>query len=1123
MPVAPPTAPLNRRTVQGRRLSTVLLAVVTLIGGSSLFASEPSTLPADGLRQNTPAVHFLEGARVVVAPGRVLDSADIVVRDGVVTEVGVDLPVPADARVWPLAGKTIYPGFIDAYSELSSASPAPGGAPYWNTNVVPQTRAESLYETDKSLNKKLRGQGITARLIVPKGGIIRGTSAVVSTGDESPSQETIRDQVALHLQLTVRRGGRDSYPNSPMGAVALVRQALHDADWYRKAWAAYDSREGLPRPEQNDALAVLERYLSDGLPVIIDTSNERYFFRADRLGAEFGLNVIIRGSGREYRRLDAVRDAGRTVIVPVNFPKAPDVRSPDAALSVSIEELLEWDIAPENPARLEKAGVRIALTSHGLSDAGTFLAKVREAVQRGLSPEAALRSLTTTPASILGIAGHHGTIEVGRSADLVVADGELFAEKGKVLETWIAGDRYEVTSEPLFDLRGTWEAKFKQPDGAEQTATIKLTGEPLKLEGSLQAGETEAKLSRVELNDSQWIFTFDAKDLAGEGTARASAVITVAESSEMSALGSLQWPDGSRASFAAIRTKGYEPQEDKKEQDKSADEESSSTEVDSSEPAEPVVRPADESPTEEKEVSPDAAEPSTASTAETTSQEGLKPAVDGKQAEEEKSQKKKTDEAPREALYPVNYPLGAFGVSTPPEQPAIVAFTNATVWTSGPQGRLEDATLLVEAGRITAVGADVAIPEGATVVDCSGRHISPGLIDCHSHIATDGGVNESAQAITAEVRIGDFIDADDVDIYRQLAGGVTSSNILHGSANPIGGQNQVIKMRWGSLPEEIKFAGAPPGIKFALGENVKQANWGDRYTTRYPQTRMGVEQLMRDAFVAAQDYRRTWETWRRTQAGLPPRVDLELEAIVEILEGKRLIHCHSYRQDEILALIRTCDDFGVQIATLQHILEGYKVADALAKHGAGGSSFSDWWAYKIEVYDSIPYNGALLHNAGVVVSFNSDDAELARRLNLEAAKAMRYGGVPELEALKFVTLNPARQLRIDDRVGSLEPGKDADLVIWSESPLSTYTRCEQTWVDGRKYFDREADIAQRAEIRDTRAKLVQRILKSGAEMRAPGEARGGEDDLWPREDIFCGHDHGHGHGDHHHARQGGKE
>ena len=417
--------------------------------------------------------------------------------------------------------------------------------------------------------------------------------------------------------------------------------------------------------------------------------------------------------------------------------------------------------------------------------------------------------------------------------------------------------------------------------------------------------------------------------------------------------------------------------------------------------------------------------------------------------------------------------------------------------------------LAVRDGKILAVGKNLQAPDGAMIIDGKGRHVTPGIIDCHSHIATDGGINESAQAVSAEVRIGDYINCDDITINlsRQLAGGVTSSNILHGSANPIGGQNQVIKMRWGASDEGMKFRAAPQGIKFALGENVKQSNRGDSFTTRYPQTRMGVEQIFRDEFQSAREYRKRRSDWKAKRSGLPPRRDLELDAIVELLEGRRLVHCHSYRQDEILALIRVLDDFGIRIATFQHILEGYKVADAMAKHGAMGSAFADWWAYKFEVYDAIPYNGALMHQAGVVVSFNSDDAELGRRLNHEAAKATKYGGVPEAEALKFMTLNPARQLRIDDHVGSVRKGLDADLVIWSGHPLSILSRCEQTWIDGRRYFDIEDDKKTRKQVEERRAALIQKVLASEEKMLAPGEKIPEAAELWPNEDVFCAHAH----------------
>ena len=364
-------------------------------------------------------------------------------------------------------------------------------------------------------------------------------------------------------------------------------------------------------------------------------------------------------------------------------------------------------------------------------------------------------------------------------------------------------------------------------------------------------------------------------------------------------------------------------------------------------------------------------------------------------------------------------------------------------------------------------------------LDGRGKHLTPGLIDAHSHMAIEGNVNENTHPITSEVRIEDVIDCDDIDIYRQLAGGITSALLIHGSANPIGGQGALIKLRWGGLPGEMLFEGAKPVIKFALGENVTQAARPN--PVRFPATRMGVEQFFRDWFGAARDYRRNLESCERLRKSspdlVPPRRDLRLEALLEVLDGKLVVHCHSYRQDEILSMLRTAEEAGFKIGVLIHILEGYKVAEAIRAHGAMPSTFSDWWAYKFEVYDAIPYNGALMHEQGLVVSFNSDDQELARRMNLEAAKAVKYGGVEKVEALKFVTANPAAQLRVSDRVGSLEPGLDADFVVWSGDPLSSYSICEQTWIDGRKYFDRQEDLRLRQTAREQRLALVQKILR----------------------------------------------
>ncbi|NCT67407.1 MAG: amidohydrolase family protein [Rhodanobacteraceae bacterium] len=450
--------------------------------------------------------------------------------------------------------------------------------------------------------------------------------------------------------------------------------------------------------------------------------------------------------------------------------------------------------------------------------------------------------------------------------------------------------------------------------------------------------------------------------------------------------------------------------------------------------------------------------------------------------------------APKPALPgTLRYPAGEYGRAEPPASPRALVVRHATVWTQGAQGRLDDADMLVVDGRVRAVGRDLKAPTGALEIDGRGKHVTPGLIDAHSHIAIARGVNEGSHAVTSEVRIGDVLDPTDISIYRQLAGGTTAAQLLHGSANPIGGQSQIIKLRWGADADGLRLAGATPTIKFALGENVKQANWGESFTTRYPQTRMGVPELITDSFLAAQDYAER----AKAKGGEPQRRDLRLEALAEILAGQRLVQIHSYRQDEILAFARVAERFHI-VPTFQHVLEGYKVADVLAKLGAGASTFSDWWAYKMEVVDAIPYNGALMARQGVVVSFNSDSDELGRRLNVEAAKAVKYGGLSETEALDFVTRNPARQLHLDQRIGSLEAGHDADFVIWNAHPLSTLAYPEQTWIDGRKYFDRADDAREQARIEAERARLIAKMLPERVKALAKAD-KGTKDKPTPAE------------------------
>ena len=459
-----------------------------------------------------------------------------------------------------------------------------------------------------------------------------------------------------------------------------------------------------------------------------------------------------------------------------------------------------------------------------------------------------------------------------------------------------------------------------------------------------------------------------------------------------------------------------------------------------------------------------------------------------------------------------------------PEQPDAVLIRNATVWTATESGVLEQTDILIEDGEIAAIGENLSAPRGAIEIDATGRHVTPGIIDAHSHAAIVGGVNEATDISTAHVRIEDVIDADSINIYRQLAGGVTTINLLHGSANAIGGQMIVVKLRWGAEPEGLIFEQAPAGIKFALGENPKQSNWNND-TPRYPQTRSGVAQIIREKFQAAEDYQRAKDnapSGRAARDQAPFRVDYELEAIAEILNAERDIHSHAYRADEMVMLIELAEQFGVTIGTFQHVLEGYKLARRMAQHGVGGSTFIDWWGFKYEASDAIGFNPALMHQAGVVTGLHSDNPELARRMNLEAAKAVRYGNVPEHEALKMITAGPARQLGVQDYVGSLAEGLHADLVIWNGHPLSVYSRVDQTWVDGRKYFDREADLVARERLEDERQQLIAMVLEEGAGENGDGETAAEEElssrllgySRWELDhDEFCtAHVHTHAYG-----------
>ncbi len=944
-----------------RKILWIGLACLALHG-----AVRAEILPP-GNRAIPLGVHALVGGKVVVKPGQVLESATVLIRDGLIEKVGPDVTAPADARIWDMKGLTIYAGFIDPYLTLGTNAPSrpatnrdselragrffglpvaaldpgtPGPGAQLST-VTPEHRMAEGISPDAQALQSLRALGFTVGNVVPAGGIIRGTSVLIALSESNPNEAVIRPDVFQHVAFESMGRGEEpgSYPQSLMGVISAVRQSFFDARHYFLEHQSYEQApQGRKRPPFNPASQALGPALRREMPVVFEPGSALMVDRAARVGRELGLNFYILASGQEWRRPDLAKGSGVPFIVPLNFPEISKMPEEDDWNAITLDQLRAWDWAPEDAAVLRAQNLEVALTTYELEDKSAFRRNLAYAIDRGLTENDALAALTTVPAKLCGVEKSLGTVEAGKMANLTVVSGKgYFDPEAKVMEVWIDGRFYRT-----------------------------------------ETGETNAEAAAEE-----------------------------------------------------------KPPEEKLGEQKPGE-----------------VKPPEAKTAEVKPPEAKAAE--------------AKPARPNRAAAARELLKKRVAHAPLE---------GRGALTNPPA----LLLTNATIWTCGPAGRLEIASLLIEHGKIAEVGATVRHPAGALVEDATGKSITPGIIDPHSHSMILGDVNEGSLPSSAMVRIGDVVNSESANIYLQLAGGVTEAHLLHGSANPIGGQCCLIKLRDGAGPEDLKFEGAPPTIKFALGENVKQSN--SRGGTRFPQTRMGVQAFYDNRFTAARQYLKAWDDFNKSARGgpvapVPPARDLELEALGEILQGKRFIHCHSYRQDEILMFIRLMQSFSIQVAAMHHVLEGYKVADEMAAAGIGGSTFSDWWAYKFEVYDAIPYNGTLMHDRGVLVSFNSDSDDLARRLNFEAAKAVKYGGLSEIEALKFVTINPARQLRVEKRVGSLEPGKDGDIALWSKSPLDSTTVCLETWIEGKKYFDRSLDAARTAALEEERKALLAKARKA---------------------------------------------
>lgn len=984
-----------------------------------LFSRAQDIEPENGVHDPHNTLYCLMNVEIVVSADKKMEKGTVLVRNGIIEDVGLVIIPPSEAVKIDMKGYTIYPSFIDPYTSEGVSNPPSKpsrGTPqlstlkdgpfYWNQSIHPETDAYDLYKDEAFKSRKEyveNGFGAIATHL--DDGVLRGTSMLMNLSDHPTVDRVIKARTANHYSFS-KGSSRQTYPSSQMGCIALIRQFYYDAKWY-----------ALIKEPRKDNVSLTRGIENLQLPQIFGVSDKLEILRAAELAKEFNFPLVVKGGGDEYERVKEIKATGVDLIIPLNFPEPFDMTDPYAARYVSLADLKEWEMAPYNPYILYKSGIRFAFTMDGLKKKKDFFSQIRKVIEHGMPKKEVLRALTESPAEMLKIDDQLGTIEKGKLANFLVVKGDLF-DGGEIFENWIRGDRQRLKDIHLADVRGKYDLNLN-----DQIYDLKIEGSLDKPKAGITAykistdgtGKSTIDTTKVKVDFSydglQVSMMFRLEDGRNDGLIQLNG-------SFHEGLGILdgngQMGDGKWIKWSAIRAEAYsEKKPDKK------------LIVDTS------------------------------------------------------------------AVKRISYPNMEYGFDTLPKAKTYY-IKNATIWTNEAEGILYNASLTIQDGKIKAVNSGGA-PGGAIVIDAQGRHVTCGIIDEHSHIAISKGVNEGGQAISAEVSIGDVVRSDDINMYRQLAGGVTVAQLLHGSANPIGGQSALIKLKWGFAPQDMLIPNADGFIKFALGENVKQANWGDANTVRYPQTRMGVEQVFYDAFIRAKEYKKEWENFynlsnRRKKEVTPPRRDLELDAIAEILDKKRFITCHSYVQSEINMLMKVADSMGFTVNTFTHILEGYKVADKMKAHGAGASTFSDWWAYKYEVNEAIPHNAAILHKMGIVTAINSDDAEMGRRLNQEAAKAVKYGGVSEEEAWKMVTLNPAILLHLDDRMGSIKVGKDADIVIWSDNPLSINAKVEKTFVDGILLYDwrRSDQLYQRDQ--QERKRIIELMLdakENGSATRPP--------------------------------------
>ena len=976
--------------------------------------------------KNVPYKVFIN-ATIHIDGEKIIENGTLIVQDNIIIHAGGKVKIPDNSIQYDLKGKHIYPSFIELNSQLGlpDAKKEKSSGPQYNSS---KKGAFYWNEAIKSEN-----------------------DAIDSYKYDEKEADKLRQygigSVLSHHQDGISRGSGTFVCLNEKTDYQVINPKISQHYSFQKG----SSKQVYPSSLMG-SIALLRQYFYDlnyyqdnqktekinlslaagiqneKLPMFFNVRENLSILRAEKIANEFDLTFHYIGDGDEYRELKNIKENVKgSIIVPINFPKPYDVEDPFDAMYVSLEDLKHWEMAPTNPYQLEKEKISFAISTSGNEKSKDFLSNLKLSVKRGLSKTAAINSLTSIPAKLINQYDKIGSLENGKIANFIITSGDLFEGDSEITENWVQGSQYILKPTILTDVRGEYNLNVNQI-----IRTLKVTGSIEKPKGSL---EYKIIGDSISASGDLVIDKVTGKPIKVSTDKTVSVSISFEKDfinlSYALSEGTYRLSGNINYDSGSWDGKGQGPTGDW----------SSWTAI-------------------RKE----------------------------KNKEKDKSSVLKVDTI-KSAKF--NYPMMAYGWDSLPIQKPIL-IKNATVWTLEDQGTIQ-ADVLIRNGKITAVAKILDVVDKSTIViEGKGMHLTPGIIDEHSHIGIARGVNEGSHAITAEVRIGDVLKNNDINIYRQLAGGVTACQLLHGSANPIGGQSALIKLRWGSSPEQMKIKDADGFIKFALGENVKQSNWGAQNSIRFPQTRMGVEQVYYDAFIRAKEYEKSWhdynkESSKKKNNAVAPKKDIQLDALLEIVNSKRFITCHSYVQSEINMLMHVADSMGFQINTFTHILEGYKLADKMKTHGVGASTFSDWWAYKYEVNDAIPYNASLLNQMDIVTAINSDDAEMGRRLNQEAAKGIKYGGMTEEQALKMVTLNPAKLLHLDHRMGSIKEGKDADLVLWSDNPLSIYAQVKFTIIDGIIYYDHQKDAKMQKEIQEERARIISKMIdekNGGSETQA---------------------------------------